>query len=182
MEGVIEAGGDEAPETVEGDADRVEGALTAMESVVEATVDNEVVDPVRKREAASLGRAAVLFKLADVPAPFALAFILILAASWFRDGIRPLVAALCSCGASSGEADLTGADGAIVEVGDKGRERTACLTATFMLCSHFTSSLSCRFDLMSELFGGVDNLSDVLSFTINIPIHILSRLQLINAN
>ena len=76
---MIEAGGDEAPDTVEGDADRVEGALTAMESAVEATVDNEVVDPVRKRDAASLGRAAGAAALLAVP--FAPTLILILAAS-----------------------------------------------------------------------------------------------------
>lgn len=109
MEGVIEAGGDEAPETVEGDADRVEGALTAMESVVEATVDNEVVDPVpvRRRDAASLGRAAdAVAALAGVPAllvaPFVLAaLMLILAASWFSDGIRPPAEGLWACGAST---------------------------------------------------------------------------------
>jgi hypothetical protein len=93
MEGVKDSGGVVA---LDGDVDRVDGALTAMESAVEAVVDNEVVDtdpiPVRRAEAARRGRlvADVVAVLADVVS-FALcelAFMLILAASWFSDGIR----------------------------------------------------------------------------------------------
>lgn len=129
---MIEAGGDEAPDTVEGDADRVEGALTAMESAVEATVDNEVVDPVRKRDAASLGRAAGAAALLAVP--FAPTLILILAASWFRDGIRPPVVGLWACGASSGGGDLAGGV-TIVGVGDKGRRSNSGSFPGLSLCS-----------------------------------------------
>jgi hypothetical protein len=42
----------------EGDAERVEGGLTAIESALETVVDNDVVDPVRRIDAASLGRPA----------------------------------------------------------------------------------------------------------------------------
>jgi hypothetical protein len=76
---VIERGGD--LEIPAGDADRVLlGALTAMESVVDATVDNEALEPVRRSDAASLGRGA------DV---VAVLVGLILAASWLREGGRP---------------------------------------------------------------------------------------------
>jgi hypothetical protein len=55
--GVIERGGD--LEIPAGDADRVLlGALTATESFVDATVDNEAFEPVRRSDAASLGRGA----------------------------------------------------------------------------------------------------------------------------
>lgn len=40
-----------------GDTARVEGALTAIESFVDAEVDSEVCDPVRRSEAARRGRA-----------------------------------------------------------------------------------------------------------------------------
>jgi len=64
-----------------GDADRVLlGGLTAMESVVDATVDNEALEPVRRSDAASLGRGA------DV---VAVGVGWILAASWLREGGRP---------------------------------------------------------------------------------------------
>jgi hypothetical protein len=93
MEGVKDSGG---VVMLDGDADRVDGALTAMESAVEAVVDNEVVDtdpvPVRRTEAARRGRlvADVVVVLADVvsSALCELAFMLILAASWFSDGTR----------------------------------------------------------------------------------------------
>ena len=76
--GVIERGGD--VEIPAGDADRVLlGALTAMESVVDATVDNEAFEPVRSSDAASLGRCA---DAVAVPVG------LILAASWLREGGR----------------------------------------------------------------------------------------------
>ena len=76
--GVIERGGD--VESPAGDADRVLlGALTATESVVDATVDNEAFEPVRRSDAASLGRGA---DVVVVPVG------LILAASWLREGGR----------------------------------------------------------------------------------------------
>lgn len=76
----MEGGGE--LDTVAGDTDRVEGAFTAMESAVDATVDSEVVDPVRRSDAASRGRAAIGGVLADAPeAPAVLALMLILAAS-----------------------------------------------------------------------------------------------------
>jgi hypothetical protein len=45
-------------DNADGDVERVEGALTAIESAVDAVVDKDVVDPVpvRSIEAASLGR------------------------------------------------------------------------------------------------------------------------------
>lgn len=110
MEGVKERGG---VDTLAGDTDRVDGALTAIESAVDAVVDNDVVDavpvPVRSIDAASRGRPAadVVAGLVDVvllAGPFELALILILAASWFRDGKRPPPDGLRGCGASTGAA------------------------------------------------------------------------------
>jgi hypothetical protein len=70
----------------DGDAERVEGGLATVES---AFVESEVVDPVRRTDAASLGRP----ELADdvelaVPDVLVdeLALILIRAASWLSDG------------------------------------------------------------------------------------------------
>lgn len=65
---VTDPGFDPAAETVEpGEAGRVDGALTAVESLV-ATVDTEVVDPVRNKPAASRGRFVGLTLVeADVP-------------------------------------------------------------------------------------------------------------------
>lgn len=87
---VTDPGFDPVAEAVEpGEAGRVDDALTAMESLV-ATVDTEVVDPVRNRDAASRGRfAALTFVEADAPL---LRFIL--AASWLREGKRPEPAGL----------------------------------------------------------------------------------------
>lgn len=73
-----------------GEAGRVDGALTAVESFV-AVVDTEVVDPVRSKDATSRGRfGALAFVEADAPL---LRFIL--AASWLREGRRPEPAGLC---------------------------------------------------------------------------------------
>lgn len=62
-------GGGGVPDTVAGDTDRVDGALTAIESAVDAVVDKEVVEPVRRRDAASRGRDALaaLAGMADAP-------------------------------------------------------------------------------------------------------------------
>jgi len=105
-----------------GDADRVDGALAAMESAVEAVVDNEVVDPdpipVRRTDAARRGRLVAddVAVLADVVlfALFELIFMLILAASWFRDGKRPAPDGLWGCGVSIGPAAAGGGVVAIV--------------------------------------------------------------------
>ena len=91
---VTDPGFDPVVEMVEpGEAGRVDGALTAVESFV-AAVDREVVDPVRSKDAASRGRfEALTFAEADAPL---LRFIL--AASWLREGRRPEPAGLClSC-------------------------------------------------------------------------------------
>jgi hypothetical protein len=125
MEGVKERGG---VDVLAGDTDRVEGALTAMESVVEAVVDKEVVDPVpvpvRRTDAASRGRPAAADVVggwagAVLVMPFGLALILILAASWFRDGKRPPPDGLCGCGASTEPAAAGGGVVAIVVVRNK---------------------------------------------------------------
>lgn len=57
-----------------------------------ATVDREVVDPVRSKDAASRGRFAGRLVLLEADAPL-LRFIL--AASWLREGKRPEPAGLC---------------------------------------------------------------------------------------
>lgn len=88
---VTDPGFDPCAEMVEpGEAGRVEDTLTAMESLV-ATVDIEVVDPVRNKDAASRGRFGRL-ALFEADAPL-LRFIL--AASWLREGRRPEPAGLC---------------------------------------------------------------------------------------
>lgn len=65
-----------------GDTERVEGALTAIESFVDV-VHSEVCDPVRRSEAARRGRAGDDDSV-FVPLPLRL----IRAASWFKDGGR----------------------------------------------------------------------------------------------
>jgi hypothetical protein len=84
IDGVVDFGGVVAVVAVSaGDTERVEGALTAIESFVDAVVDSEVCDPVRRSEAARRGRAAR--DCAVVEAPL---LRLIRAASWFNDGGR----------------------------------------------------------------------------------------------
>lgn len=73
-----------------GEAGRVDGALTAVESLV-AMVLTEVVDPVRNKDAASRGRFDEALTLVEADAPL-LRFIL--AASWLREGRRPEPAGL----------------------------------------------------------------------------------------
>ena len=88
---VTDPGFDPVAERVEpGEGGRVDGKLTAVESLV-ATVDREVVDPVRNTDAASRGRFEAL-TLEEADAPL-LRFIL--AASWLREGRRPEPAGLC---------------------------------------------------------------------------------------
>lgn len=65
-----------------GEPERVEGALTAIESFVDV-VDSEVCDPVRRSEAARRGRAGD-----DDCVPVLPLLRLIRAASWFKDGGR----------------------------------------------------------------------------------------------
>jgi hypothetical protein len=59
MDGVVDFGGVAVVVVAvsAGDTERVEGALTTIESFVDAVVDSEVCDPVRKSEAARRGRA-----------------------------------------------------------------------------------------------------------------------------
>lgn len=66
-----------------GDVERVDGALTTMESLVQV-VDRDVCEPVRRIEAARRGRAGEL--VADVVELAALR--LIRAASWLSEGGR----------------------------------------------------------------------------------------------
>lgn len=84
MEGVVDLGGVAAVVAVSaGDVERVEGALTAMESLVEI-VDRDVCEPVRRTEAARRGRACELVAGAVVLAELRL----IRAASWLSEGGR----------------------------------------------------------------------------------------------
>lgn len=60
MEGVVDLGGVATLVAVSaGEAERVDGALTAMESLVEV-VERDVCEPVRRMEAARRGRAGVV--------------------------------------------------------------------------------------------------------------------------
>lgn len=84
MEGVVDLGGVARVVAVRaGDVERVEGALTAMESLVQV-VDRDVCEPVRRIEAARRGRAGELVIDAVVLA----ALRLIRAASWLSEGGR----------------------------------------------------------------------------------------------
>jgi hypothetical protein len=139
-----------------GDADRVEGALTAMESAVEAVVDRDVVDPapVRKIEAASRGRpAAEVVAVLLLGAPLELALILILAASWFREGKR-LPPDLCGCGASTRPAAADGVVAIVVVVNKKVKAADRCREVSR---SYF---YSCQ--LLSIIRIGSSNISDQL--------------------
>jgi hypothetical protein len=83
IEGVVDFGGVAAVVAVSaGEPERVEGALTAVESFVDV-VDSEVCDPVRRSEAARRGRAGD-----DDCVPVLPLLRLIRAASWFKDGGR----------------------------------------------------------------------------------------------
>jgi len=66
----------------DGDTERVEGALTTIESFVDVVVDREVCDPVRRSEAARRGRTE------DDDVGVVPLLILIRATSWFNDGGR----------------------------------------------------------------------------------------------
>lgn len=59
-----------------------------MESVVDAAVETELVDPVRSNDAASRGRLLAGCEPVE-PGETLGAVMLILAASWFNEGIRP---------------------------------------------------------------------------------------------
>jgi len=84
IEGVVDLGGVAAVVAVSaGDVERVDGALTAMESLVEV-VDRDVCEPVRRMEAARRGRASELVAGAVVFAELRL----IRAASWLSEGGR----------------------------------------------------------------------------------------------
>jgi hypothetical protein len=76
----------------EGDAERVLGGLTAVESAADATVDSEVVEEVRRADAARRGRGAeaLEFGLGPLPAGLfaVLCALLIRAARAFREGRR----------------------------------------------------------------------------------------------
>lgn len=54
LDGVVDCGGVKEV----GDVERVEGALTAIESVFDAAVDSDALEPVLSNEAANLGRGA----------------------------------------------------------------------------------------------------------------------------
>lgn len=95
MEGVVDLGGVAIVVAVNaGDVERVEGAFTAMESLVEV-VDNDVCEPVLRMEAARRGRADALIADAIVFAELRL----IRAASWFNEGGRRAAAGRSGFGA-----------------------------------------------------------------------------------
>jgi len=88
----------------EGDVDLVDGALTAIESAVEAAVETDVWDPVRSKDAARRGR--------DAGAAGELALRLMRAASWFNEGRRAPEDGRSDLGAS----ELAGGDAAVVVI------------------------------------------------------------------
>lgn len=99
LEGVVDCGGE--AERAEGEVDRVMGAFTAIESLVDAVVERDALEPVLRAYAARRGRGAeVVDPNVDDAPPFG-ALMLIRAASWFRDGGRPV---LCFTGDSEGAA------------------------------------------------------------------------------
>ena len=79
-EPAVELGGE--MERAPGEVERVMGGLTAVESAVEVVVEREVVEPVRRREAARRGLLLTGEMEEDELAPMR-------AASWFREGRRP---------------------------------------------------------------------------------------------
>lgn len=100
FDGVVDCGGD--AETAPGEAERVVGGLTAIESAVEALVEREVFEPVRRAKAARRGRGADVVAVEDVVLDVLFgALMLIRAASWLREGRRPPVGAFW---ASTGDA------------------------------------------------------------------------------
>ena len=77
----VELGGE--VERFPGDVERVFGTFTTMESAVDvAFVETELLEPVRKREAARRGRLFGTELLVGVLVPMR-------AASWFSEGMRP---------------------------------------------------------------------------------------------
>jgi len=110
-----------------GEAGRVDDTLTAVESLV-ATVDIEVVDPVRSKDAASRGRFGRL-ALVEADAPL-LRFIL--AASWLREGRRPEPAGLCLDCSWASFVD-------IVKVGDERRLEGPQRSNQLFTTSHYDS-------------------------------------------
>jgi len=68
--------------------ERVEGAFAAVESVMDAAVEREVFEDVRRADAARRGRGADRFVLEVLVIPWAALLLLIRAASAFREGIR----------------------------------------------------------------------------------------------
>lgn len=95
IEGVVDLGGVAIVVAVsDGDVERVEGAFTAIESLVEI-VDKDACEPVRRIEAARRGRAGGLIADAVVLAELRL----IRAASWLSEGGRRAAAGRSGFGA-----------------------------------------------------------------------------------
>lgn len=95
MEGVVDLGGVAMVVAVSaGDAERVDGALTTTESLVQV-VDRDVCEPVRRKEAARRGRAGEL--VADTVGLAELR--LMRAASWLSEGGRRAAAGRSGFGA-----------------------------------------------------------------------------------
>lgn len=93
MEGVVDLGGVAIVVDVRaGEVERVEGAFTAMESLVDV-VDKDVCEPVRRMEAARRGRAGA--PVADAIELAALR--LIRAASWLSEGGRRAATGFGAC-------------------------------------------------------------------------------------
>ena len=95
IEGVVDLGVLTELAVRAGDAERVDGTLTSMESFV-AAVDSDVCEPVRRSEAARRGRAGE-----DEATDGALLELvrLIRAASWLSDGGRKLAGVRSGLGA-----------------------------------------------------------------------------------
>jgi hypothetical protein len=106
----------------DGDAERVEGALTTIESMVDAVVEREVVDPVLSTDAASLGRPG-----GTVMPVGLVAFRLIRAASWLSEGGRVLLVVECFSGCLVPASGAGEGDGELMVVGLRRRWRCNAL-------------------------------------------------------
>ena len=117
--GVAECDRDVAVEAV-GDAERVVGAFTTTESVVDATVERDVVEEVRSADAASRERGADDSEAVELGLePCAALLLLILAARAFNEG-RRLAGLEASAGGGGAGVELE----LMIVVWNKGRSAT----------------------------------------------------------
>jgi hypothetical protein len=112
---------------VAGEVEHVEGAFTAMESLVDAAVERDVFEAVRRKEAARQARGAAGAGAGALLLGVLLEVLLIRAASWFKDGSQPPMEGLAGASLAGGAVEVIVERRTVTSLSNSDTGSTACV-------------------------------------------------------